>query len=95
MGLSAWLVWAEGVFHEEPEILGLYLIQLLLGLIWSPLVFGLGLVKIGLVVCVGLFVVMFICAQCFRTVNPIAGDLVKPCLAWVSFLAVFNYKLLG
>ncbi|ONK61590.1 uncharacterized protein A4U43_C08F31550 [Asparagus officinalis] len=93
MGLSAWLVWAEGAFHRQPAILGLYLVQLFLGLLWSPLVFGLGAVRIGLGLCVGLFGVMFMCAQCFRKVNPIAGDMVKPCLAWVSFLAVFNYKL--
>jgi hypothetical protein len=27
-------------------------------------------------------------------VNPIAGDLVKPCLACASFLAIVNLKLL-
>ncbi|KAK1320002.1 hypothetical protein QJS10_CPB04g00825 [Acorus calamus] len=93
MGLSAWLVWAEGGFRRRPVMAGLYLAQLALGLLWGPVVFGLGAVRVGLGVCVGLFVALLGCAQGFREVNPIAGDLVKPCLAWVSFLALLNYKL--
>ena len=30
----------------------------------------------------------------FREVNPIAGDLVKPCLAWTAYVGVVTLKLL-
>nr|XP_010931641.1 translocator protein homolog [Elaeis guineensis] len=93
MGLSAWLVWAEGGFHSQPTTLPLFLTQLLLGLAWGPLVFRLGATRVALVVCITLFGALFACSQSFHRVNPIAGDLVKPCLAWVSFLALFNYTL--
>ncbi|XP_038978871.1 translocator protein homolog [Phoenix dactylifera] len=94
MGLSAWLVWAEGGFHRQPTTLPLFVAQLLLGLFWGPLVFRLGATRMGLAVCITLFATLFACSQSFHRVNPIAGDLVKPCLAWVSFLAMFNYKLI-
>lgn len=94
MGLSGWLVWTAGAFHQEQAVLSLYLAQFFLGLTWGPLVFGLAAARAGLAVCLAQFSVMFTCARCFRKVNPFAGDLVKPCLAWVSFLAVFSYKLL-
>ncbi|XP_010914426.1 translocator protein homolog [Elaeis guineensis] len=94
MGLSAWLVWAEGGFHHQPTTLPLFVAQFLLGLVWGPLVFWLHATRVGLMVCIVLFATLFICSQSFHQVNPIAGDLVKPSLAWVSFLAMFNYKLI-
>ncbi|KAG1365224.1 translocator protein [Cocos nucifera] len=92
-GLSAWLVWADGGFHSEPTTLPLFLAQLLLGLAWGPLVFRLGATWVGLVVCAILLAALFACSRSFHRMNPIAGDLMKPCLAWVSFLALFNYTL--
>lgn len=92
-GLSAWLVWAEGGFHRQPGALALYLGQLILSLIWYPVVFGAGAVRVGLLLCVALFGVLIGCARAFRNMNPIAGDLVKPCLAWALLLAVANVRL--
>ncbi|OAY82436.1 Translocator protein [Ananas comosus] len=92
-GLSAWLVWAEGGFHHRPADLGLFAAQLALGLLWGPLVFRIGATRLGLVVSLGLIGCLLWCSKCFHRVNPIAGDLLKPCLAWAVFLAVFNLKL--
>ncbi|KAG8389473.1 hypothetical protein BUALT_Bualt02G0233000 [Buddleja alternifolia] len=93
-GVSAWLVWAEGGFHRQPNALMLYLGQLLLSLGWYPVVFGAGAVRVGLVLCAGLFGVLIGCARSFSKMNPIAGDLVKPCLVWAVLLAVVNVRLL-
>ncbi|KAK6154197.1 hypothetical protein DH2020_013836 [Rehmannia glutinosa] len=92
-GLSAWLVWAEGGFHRQPSALFLYLGQLALGLGWYPVVFGAGAIRVGLLLCGALFGVLVGCARVFRGMNPIAGDLVKPCLAWAVLLAVLNVRL--
>lgn len=92
-GLSAWLVWAEGGFHRHPAALGLYLGQLALSLVWYPVVFGAGAIRVGLVLCAALFGALVGCARAFRNMNPIAGDLVKPCLAWALLLAVANVRL--
>ncbi|KAJ7972945.1 Translocator protein-like [Quillaja saponaria] len=93
MGVSAWLVWAEGGFHRRPMALCLYLAQLVLMLMWEPIVFGAGARWVGLLVCLGMFGALVGCSRVFKQVNPFAGDLMKPCLAWTAFLAVVNLKL--
>lgn len=93
MGLSAWLVWAEGGFHRNPTALLLYLGQVALGLAWDPVVFRAGANRIGLVLCVALFGALVGCVRSFRSMNPIAGDLVKPCLLWALLLSLVNFKL--
>ncbi|OVA14858.1 TspO/MBR-related protein [Macleaya cordata] len=94
MGLSSWLVWAEGGFHKQPTALPLCLAQLGLSLAWKPVVFVMGGIRLGLTICVAMFGTLVGCSRIFRDVNPIAGDLVKPCLVWVAFLTIINYKLL-
>ncbi|CAJ1878238.1 unnamed protein product [Sphenostylis stenocarpa] len=94
MGLAAWMVWADGGFHRNPIALLLYFAQLLFAVLWDPLVFAAGATRLGLMLCLGLFVSQFGCMRAFRSVNPIAADLIKPCLAWVAFLSVVNLKLL-
>lgn len=93
MGLSAWLVWVEGGFHNEPTTLSLYMAQLGLSLAWNPIVFRMGATWIGLVVCLAMYGALVGCSRHFKEVNPIAGDLVKPCLAWATILAIVNLKL--
>ncbi|XP_010269506.1 PREDICTED: translocator protein homolog [Nelumbo nucifera] len=94
MGLSSWLVWADGGFHRGRSALPLYVAQLALCLSWDPLVFALGLSRIGLMVCIALFGVLVGCSRSFGQVNPTAGDLVKPCLLCAAFRMIVNYLLL-
>ncbi|WCJ21352.1 TSPO(outer membrane tryptophan-rich sensory protein)-related [Euphorbia peplus] len=93
MGLSAWLVWAEGGFHKKPTALSFYLAQLALSWVWDPIVFWIRAPWVGLVVSLAMFAALLGCCRLFKQVNPIAGDLVKPCLAWAAFLAILNVKL--
>ncbi|KAF5206527.1 Translocator protein-like protein [Thalictrum thalictroides] len=94
MGLSTWLVWADGGFHKQPSVVPLYLGQLLLSLSWDPIVLKMGASWIGLIICVGLFATLVGCSNRFRQVSPIAADLLKPCLAWAAYLTFVNYKLI-
>ncbi|XP_061369408.1 translocator protein homolog [Gastrolobium bilobum] len=94
MGLSAWMVWADGGFHRNPTALLVYLAQLLFTLLWDPIVFGAGATRFGLMVCLGWFGAQLGCMRVFGRVNSIAGDLIKPCLAWSAFLFIVNLKLL-
>lgn len=93
MGLAAWMVWANGGFHKYPNALLFYSAQLLLTLLWDPLVLGAGATKIGLIMCFGMFGAMVGCYRLFGHVNPISGDLIKPCLASTAFLSLVNLKL--
>ncbi|KAK7337434.1 hypothetical protein VNO77_18009 [Canavalia gladiata] len=94
MGLSAWMVWADGGFHRNPTALLLYFTQLILTLLWDPIVFGVGATRVGLMLCSGLFFSQLGCMRLFRPLNPIAADLIKPCLPWIAFLFIVNLKLL-
>ncbi|GAB4843754.1 hypothetical protein Ancab_013719 [Ancistrocladus abbreviatus] len=94
MGLSSWLVWAEGGLHRDPSLMILYIAQLGLGLVWDPLVFRMGAYWAGLLVALSAFGSLLRCRRMFRRVNTIAGDLVMPCLAWAGFLAFLNLKLI-
>ncbi|KAK7378970.1 hypothetical protein VNO80_04421 [Phaseolus coccineus] len=94
MGLAAWMVWADGGFHRNPMALLLYFTQLLLAVLWDPLVFAVGTTRLGLMVCLGLLLSQYGCMRAFGSVNPIASGLIKPCLAWVAFLSMLNLKLL-
>lgn len=94
MSLSGWLVWVEGGFHRQPWALLMYLGQMALGLAWDPIVFRAGAGKIGLALCIALFGALIGCIRMFRSVSPVAGDLVKPCLLWAGLLSLVNLKLL-
>lgn len=96
MGLSAWLVWAEAGFHG-PATAALPLLvitQLMLGLLWGPVVLGLGAIRLGLVFGLALVAALYGCVMGFRDVNPLAGELVVPCIAWAVLLVVMNYGLI-
>lgn len=94
MGLSAWIVWAEGGFHGPVTTLPLFVAQLVLGLLWGPIVFVQGATRLGLVICAMLAVALLGCSLGFGQVSPVAGDLVKPSIAWALFLLLMNYLLL-
>ncbi|XP_047167328.1 translocator protein homolog [Vigna umbellata] len=93
-GMAAWMVWAEGGFHRNRMALLFYFTQILFAVLWDPLVFAAGATRLSLMLCLGLFVSQYGCMLVFRSVNPIAADLIKPSLAWVAFLSIVNIKLL-
>ncbi|KAF4355175.1 translocator protein homolog [Cannabis sativa] len=94
MGFSAWLFWADGGFHAQPDSLPLYIAQVSLGLVWDPLVLVMGQTWLGLVFGLIHFGTLFACYRTFRRVNPFAKDLAKPCLAWAFYLTLVNFKLI-
>ncbi|XP_073147903.1 translocator protein homolog [Henckelia pumila] len=94
-GLSAWLVWADGGFHRRPVALTFYFAQLGLSLGWYPIVFGAGLVRVGVALCVALFGALVGSWRTFKSLNPIAGDLFLPCLVAALLPAAVNYRLLN
>ncbi|XP_024022660.1 translocator protein homolog [Morus notabilis] len=93
-GFAAWLFWADGGFHAHPDALPLYIAQISLSIVWDPLVLVIGAASLGLVFCLVHFGTLFACYRSFRRVNPFAKDLMKPCLAWVAYLTLVNYKLI-
>ena len=94
MGVGAWQVWKHGGWAAQQEALNLWVFQLIFNLFWNPLFFlkhdmALALLDIG--VLWGLIIVLI---RAFCRVEPTAGYIQLPYLAWVTFASVLNYTLL-
>ncbi|PUZ64075.1 hypothetical protein GQ55_3G114500 [Panicum hallii var. hallii] len=95
LALAAWMAWAEGGLHARPAATLLpYAARLACALAWAPLVLGRGATRAGLACCAAMAAGAVACARGFGAVNPVAGDLAKPAVAWAVLLAVVNYKML-
>lgn len=93
MGVAAWRVWRIGGFRSARAALGLFLAQLAVNGLWSPVFFawhriGLAVIVIG-VLC--LLIVATIVA--FRRHDRAAALLLLPYLAWVSFASCLNFAI--
>ncbi|CAN6336297.1 unnamed protein product [Urochloa humidicola] len=95
LAVAAWMAWAEGGLHARPAATLLpYAARLCAALAWAPLVLGHGAARAGLACCAAMAAGAVACARGFGAVNPVAGDLAKPAVAWAVLLAVVNYKML-
>ncbi len=96
MGFSAWLVWRSGrgqgvaVAHRVRTALLVYAAQLGANAAWSPIFFGAKRVDLALAVIAVLLVLIVATIRRFYQVNRLAGLLLVPYLAWVSFATVLN-----
>ncbi|TNF72501.1 MAG: tryptophan-rich sensory protein [Acidobacteria bacterium] len=92
MAVAAWLVWREGT-SERRAPLAFWTLQLVLNALWSWIFFGLhrpgwAAIEIGL-----LWIAILATTILFFRVRRVAGALLLPYLAWVSFAAVLNVAL--
>lgn len=94
MGITLYLIWREGWHRPEVRVaVILFLAQLGLNGAWSILFFGLHSPALALLDIAALwgFIVATVVAS-WRVV-PLAGVLLLPYLAWVSFAAVLNASI--
>lgn len=92
MGVAAWLVWRRA--PDEPAAvrlaIGAFGAHLLVNVSWSVAFFGLRSPLAGLVVIVALLLAILATAWLFSRIDPRAGALLLPYLAWVGFAAYLN-----
>jgi translocator protein len=93
MAVAAWLVWRRGGFAQQSTALSLYFVQLLLNALWSPLFFGLRSPGLGFADIALLWLVLVATVISFWEAHRLAGALMLPYLAWVSFAAVLNFSI--
>lgn len=93
MGISAWLVWQRGEFAGQRRPLTLFLVQLTLNAVWSPLFFGLHSPALAFVEIVLLWLAIVATFCTFHPVSQVAAWLLMPYVAWVGFAAVLNFTL--
>ncbi len=94
MGIAAFIVWKKG--WERPEVqvaLSAFGFQLVLNTFWSILFFGLQSPGLALFEIVLLWSAIVANIVAFWRVSRIAGLLLLPYIAWVSFASYLNYMI--
>ncbi|MEP0545597.1 MAG: TspO/MBR family protein [Rhodothermales bacterium] len=99
MGVAAFLVWrarreAAGTERQDASrALTLFVVQLVLNGIWTPIFFGAESIVGGAVVIVTLLVVLALTVRAFFGVSRTAGWLLVPYLLWVAFATALNLSI--
>ena len=93
MAVAAWLVWRQRGWGGAKWALLLFGIQLILNLLWSCLFFGLENPGLAFVEIIVLWAAILATTVTFWPRSKIAGLLLVPHLAWVSFAAVLNFTM--
>jgi tryptophan-rich sensory protein len=93
MAAAAWLVWRRGGWAAQRRPLLLFLAQLALNAVWTPLFFGLHRPGLAFAEIVLLWLAIAASLAAFCSVSRAAAWLLVPYLAWVSFAAVLNFTL--
>lgn len=90
MAVSAALVWSEAHGARRRLAIAWFLVQLALNLSWSVLFFGLHQIESALACLVLLWVAIAVTIRHFWRIDRLAGLLLLPYLAWVTFAGVLN-----
>lgn len=93
MGIAAWLVWRRGGWRRQRRALSLFVVQLALNAAWTPIFFGWHAMGIAFVEIVVLWIAIAATLVAFWREHTLAGVLLLPYLAWVSFAAVLNFTV--
>lgn len=94
MGISLYRVWIKGLKHRRiKEAITLFLLQLLLNAGWSIIFFGFHNLGGALIEIVILWLVISEVMLVFYRIDKLAGKLLWPYLAWVSFAGVLTYSV--
>lgn len=93
MAIAAWRVSCRVPFPAAWRPLGLFLLQLALNAIWTPIFFGLHYLGWAFAEIVCLWGAILATILAFRKVDRVAMGLLVPYLAWVSFAAFLNFTL--
>jgi tryptophan-rich sensory protein len=88
MGLAQFLIWKKKKLNDP--IFNIYWIQLGLNYAWSVIFFGQQSPGWALVEIVFLWIAIRLTIRNFYKVNKVAGKLLYPYLAWVSFATILN-----
>lgn len=93
MAIAAWLVWRQHGFAGAVVPLTLYVIQLLLNAAWTWLFFGRHRIGAALADILVLWLVILATLISFWRLGPLAGILLAPYLAWVSFATALTWTI--
>lgn len=90
MGIAAWLVWRARGVNGARAALALFGVQLAANALWTWLFFGWRLGALAFAEILILWVLIVCTTVAFWRVRPLAGALLLPYLAWVTFAAALT-----
>ena len=88
MAVAVWLVWRTG--NDVAVAVALFAVQLALNVAWSVVFFGRRQVRVALAVIVALWFAIAATLVVFASIDALAGVLLAPYLAWVTFASFLN-----
>jgi benzodiazapine receptor len=95
MGISAYLVWQQGLENKDVRVsLLIFGIQLVLNVLWTFLFFGQRSPLYAFVEIIILWIAIALTIFFFLQISRTAGLLLLPYLLWVTFAAVLNFSIL-
>jgi benzodiazapine receptor len=93
MALAAWWIWRSNGLQTTLLPLTMFGLQLLLNVAWSWLFFGRHRPDLAFLDIIGLWIALLITLLSFWRLTALAGILLIPYLAWVSFAAILNWTI--
>jgi benzodiazapine receptor len=91
IGIAAWLVWRTHGFRAAGRALYLFLIQLAANALWTWLFFAWQQGALAFVEILILWALILGTVVAFWRVRPLAGALLLPYLAWVTFASALTF----
>ncbi|MFO8079483.1 MAG: TspO/MBR family protein [Armatimonadota bacterium] len=93
MGIALYLVWSRAGEPGVTLAVGVFGIQLVLNAMWTPAFFTMQSPAAGLAVIIPLLGMIALTTVLFWRIRPVAGMLLVPYLAWVSFATYLNASI--
>ena len=93
MAIAAWLVWRARASRTMSGAIIIYLVQLALNGWWSYLFFGLRRFGLALADLVAMWILIAIAVVLFWRIRRLAGVLLVPYIAWVTFAGFLNHAI--
>lgn len=93
MAVAAWLVWSEGGWKPHRWSLGMFCLQWLFNALWTPVFFGAHRAGWAFLDIVLLWIALATTVVRFWRTSLLAGAMLLPYLAWVSFAAALNLSI--
>ncbi len=92
MGISFWMIWTSRS-KEKNRAMGLFVVQLVLNGIWSPVFFGAHSIGGALALIVLLWAAIVLTILIFKKISKPAAWLLVPYILWVSFAMLLNFAI--
>ena len=93
MAVATWIVWLHREIRLARIALVIFLVQLIFNALWSWLFFGWSKGALSFLDIVLLWTSIAVTLVLFWRIRPLAGMLLVPYLAWVTFASALNYEI--